>query len=134
MFSEKETAYLKTQRLARVATASKESQPDVAPVGFDFDGTYFYVGGLNLSKTLKYKNIQANPKTSLVIDDLESTNPWRPRGIKIHGIADVTTREGYVGAATYIRIKPKEKWSWGIDEPAIKEGKPVMDESKATGD
>jgi pyridoxamine 5'-phosphate oxidase family protein len=134
MFSEKEIAYLKSQRLARIATASKELQPDVAPVGFDFDGTYFYIGGLNLPKTLKYKNTQNNPKVSLVIDDLESTNPWRPRGIKIHGIADLTAREGHVGAATYIRIKPKEKWSWGIEEPAIREGKPVMKKSKATGD
>ena len=134
MFSEKEIAYLKSQRLARVATVSKEAQPDVAPVGFDFDGTYFYVGGVNLPKTLKYKNIQNNPKVSLVIDDLESINPWRPRGIKVHGIADLTTRRGYVGAGTYIRIKPKEKWSWGIEEPAIREGKSVMKKSKATGD
>jgi pyridoxamine 5'-phosphate oxidase family protein len=134
MFSEKEIAYLKTQRLARIATVSKELQPDVAPVGFDFDGTYFYVGGLNLAKTLKYKNIQNNPKVSLAIDDLESTNPWTPRGIKIHGVADLATRQGYAGAAMYIRIKPKEKWSWGIEEPAIREGKPVMQKSKATDD
>jgi pyridoxamine 5'-phosphate oxidase family protein len=134
MFSEKEIAYLHSQRLARIATASEEHQPDVAPVGFDFDGTYFYVGGINLPTTLKYKNIQKNPKVSLVIDDMESTTPWKPRGIKIHGTADLTTRKGYVGAATYIRIKPGEKWSWGIEEPAIREGQPVMTKSKATGD
>jgi pyridoxamine 5'-phosphate oxidase family protein len=67
---------------------------------------------------------------SLVIDDLESVNPWRPRGIKIHGIADLTTREGYAGAGTYIRIEPREKWSWGIEEPAIREDKPVIKKSK----
>lgn len=49
MFSEKEIEYLKSQRLARIATAAtmtssleekEESiQPDVVPVGFDFDGT-----------------------------------------------------------------------------------------------
>jgi len=64
MFSEKEIAYLKSQRLARVATVSKEAQPDVAPVGFDFDGTYFYVGGVNLPKTLKYKKTQNNPSVA----------------------------------------------------------------------
>jgi pyridoxamine 5'-phosphate oxidase family protein len=37
MFSDKEIAYLQSQRLARIATVSKERQPDVAPVGFDFD-------------------------------------------------------------------------------------------------
>jgi pyridoxamine 5'-phosphate oxidase family protein len=134
MFSEQEIAYLKSQRLARIATGSKESQPDVATVGFDFDGTYFYVGGLNLPKTLKYKNVQNNPKVALVIDDLQSVNPWRPRGIKIHGVADLAKRQGYVGAGTYIRIRPKETWSWGIEEAAIREGKPVMKKSKAAGD
>ena len=74
MFSEKEIGYLKSQRLARIATTSEDMQPDVAPVGFDFDGTYFYVGGINLPTTLKYKNVQKNPKVSLVIDDLESTS------------------------------------------------------------
>lgn len=131
MFSDKEITYLQSQRLARIATASKEQQPDVAPVGFDFDGTYFYVGGITLSRTLKYKNVRDNPKVSLVIDDVESFNPPLTRGVKIHGIADLVTREGYVGPGTYIRIKPREKWSWGIEGPAIVEGKPVINRSKA---
>jgi pyridoxamine 5'-phosphate oxidase family protein len=134
MFSDKEISYMGAQRLARIATASIDLQPDVAPVGFDFDGKYFYVGGISLSKTLKYKNVRANPKVSLVIDDLEDAAPPGPRGIKIHGVADFTTREGYVGAGTYIRIEPKEIWSWGIEGPAIVEGKPVIRKSKAEGE
>jgi pyridoxamine 5'-phosphate oxidase family protein len=42
MFSEKEIEYLKSQRILRIATAVGSSersvQPDVVPVGFDFDG------------------------------------------------------------------------------------------------
>jgi pyridoxamine 5'-phosphate oxidase family protein len=49
MFSEREIEYLKSQRLARIATATvplveKDGgtiQTDVVPVGFDFDGDYF---------------------------------------------------------------------------------------------
>ena len=130
MFSEREVNYLRSQRLARIATVSKELQPDVAPVGFDFDGTCFYIGGLNLVKSLKYKNTLENPKVSLVIDDLESINPWKPRGIKIHGVAEVVTREGYAGSGEYILIKPEVKWSWGIEEPAIKDGKAVVKKTK----
>ena len=115
MFTEKESAYLQEQQLARIATASKSSQPDVAPVGYDFDGEYFYVGSTDQLKTKKYKNIQVNSKVSLVVDDMESVDPWKPRGIKIHGSADVTTRQGYAGQGIYIRIKPGEKWSWGIE-------------------
>lgn len=93
--------------------ASAEAQPDVVPVGFKFDGEYFYVGGHDLYRILKYNNVQVNPKVSLVVDDLESIRPWRPRGIKIHSAADLTTRQGYVGSGTYIRIKPLTKRSRG---------------------
>ena len=72
MFSDKEIAYLKSQRLARIATASMEAQPGIAQVGFDFDGTYFYIGGRDLPKTFKYKNIQNNPKVSLTYIRIKS--------------------------------------------------------------
>ena len=114
MFTGKEIEYIKSQRLARIATASsfshsdvESSQPDVAPVGFDFDGEYFYVGGINILKSIKYKNILKNNKVALVIDDLKATNPWEPHGIRIYGI----------------RIKPTKKWGWGIDEPVFVDGK-----------
>jgi pyridoxamine 5'-phosphate oxidase family protein len=134
MFSEKEIGYLKSQRLARIATAagssSEESmQPDVVPVGFDFDDDYFYVGGMNILKSTKYKNVLKNNKVALVIDDLKTVDPWDPRGIRIHGTADIVSRKGgYMegtghSEATYIRIKPKKKWSWGIEGPVFLEGR-----------
>jgi pyridoxamine 5'-phosphate oxidase family protein len=117
MFSDKENVYLKSQRLGGIATSSKEGlQPDVAPVGFDFDGRYFYVSGYDLKKTLKYKNVQGNPKVAFVVDDIVSVRPWNVRGIKIHGIAHLTRRDGYAGSGTYIPIEPKRKWSWGVEE------------------
>ena len=129
MFSQKETEYLRSQRLARIGTASSTAggsiQPDVVPVGFDFDGQYFYVSGMNLIKSTKYKNVQKNPKVALVIDDLNSVNPWEPRGIRVYGTADVVTRQsGYMQqtdhpSATYIRIKPLKKWSWGVEGPVF---------------
>jgi pyridoxamine 5'-phosphate oxidase family protein len=62
-FTDKEREFLDSRPLARIATASgKTLEPDVAPVGFDFDGTYFYVGGYDLKKTLKYINVRSNPK------------------------------------------------------------------------
>lgn len=49
---------------------------DVEPVGCDFDDKeYFYLGGFNLSKTKKYRNILKNEKVALVIDDLKSVAP-----------------------------------------------------------
>ena len=59
------------------------------PVGFDFDGNYFYVGGMNLLKSTKYRNVLKNNKVPLVIDDLKSIDPCDPRGMKIYGTADI---------------------------------------------
>jgi pyridoxamine 5'-phosphate oxidase family protein len=138
IFSQKEIEYIKSQRLARIATAAPSSkeeqgeyitiQPDVVPVGFDFDGDYFYVGGMNILKSTKYKNVLKNNKVAIIIDDLKSIDPWDPRGIKIYGTADVVTRQGgYMDGTghpnpTYIRVKPDKKWSWGIEEPVFVEG------------
>src|SRR6476660_4189546 len=122
IFSENERDYLKSQRLGRIATAAAPMsssngsvQPDVVPVGFDFDGDYFYVGGMNILKSTKYKNILKNNRVALVIDDLKTADPWDPRGIRIHGIADTITRKGGYMEGTghsetqYIRIKPMKK-------------------------
>jgi pyridoxamine 5'-phosphate oxidase family protein len=144
IFSEKEKEYIGTQIIARIATtdcsismAGKNdntdgvggSQPDVVPVGFDFDGEYFYVSGKNILKSTKYKKVLKNNRVAIVVDDLETINPWKPRGIRIYGTADLINRQGgymsYIDPSQshYLRIKPLKKWSWGIDEPVFVEGK-----------
>ena len=105
MFTEREIAYLRSQPLARIATVALDGQPDAAPVGFEFDGEYFYVGGHNPAKTRKYNNVRAgNDKVALLVDDLESTSPWRPRGIRIYGKAEFVEREGV--KHTHLEIGP----------------------------
>lgn len=117
MFTDKELAYIESQMLARISTVSDSSQPDVVPVGFDFDGKYFYIGGRNNEATRKYKNVaNGNTQVALVIDDLESVSPWVVHGIKIYGTADIVEYEGYAGSGAYIRIKPTASWSWGIED------------------
>ncbi len=118
MFSEKEIAYLRSQRLARIATVGKDMQPDVVPVGFEFDGQFIYVGGHHPTVTRKFKNVRAgNTKVALTVDDLVSVNPWNPRGIRIYGIAETVEREGMFGPGAYLRITPTVSWSWNIEAP-----------------
>ena len=78
-FSAPENEYLKSQRLARIATVSKKGQPEVVPVAFEFDGKYFYVGSHSqdiFHRTRKYKSVRdGNHQVGLVIDDLESVDP-----------------------------------------------------------
>ncbi len=126
MFSEPEIQYLKTQRLARIATVSKKNLPDVVPVGFEFDGKYFFIGSHNqeiFHRAHKYKNVKdGNNNVALVIDDLESVDPWRPRSIKLYGTAEVVDHDGMFGHGKYLRIKPRISWSMGIKGLKIKEG------------
>ena len=115
-FTEEEVAYLKSQPLARIATVAQGGQPDVAPVGFEFDGTYFWVGGHAPERTRKFLNVQAGQaKVALVIDDLVSTNPWTPRGLRVYGTAELVQRSGQFGPGTYMRITPDVSWSWNLE-------------------
>jgi pyridoxamine 5'-phosphate oxidase family protein len=126
-FSAKELGYLKAQRLGQIATVSKDLQPDVEPVSFEFDGKYFYTGSMMMARTFRYKNIvRGNMSVAFVVGDLESVDPWKPRAIEIHGSADLVSRDGVAGFGTYIRITPEVKWSLGIDEPVFKDGQPII--------
>ena len=125
MFSEAETSYLKSQRVARVATTSARGNPEVSPVGFEFDGEYFWIGSHSqdiFHTTRRYRNITSgSSRVSLVVDDLASVEPWRPRGIKVSGTAQVMKHKGIFGEGDYFRIRPSVSVSWGIEPP--KDGK-----------
>lgn len=115
MFSDEELVFLGTQRLARLATVAADGQPTVDAVGFQFDGGRFFIGGHNLPASRKYRNIAAgNQQVALIIDDLVSVDPWTPRGIKLHGTAEIVERAGMFGPGHYFAIRPLVSWSWGI--------------------
>ena len=124
MFNREELEYLKSQYIMRIATATPGGKPNVAPVGFEFDGRFFYVGSVKqeiLRSTPKYLNVKkGNEQVALVIDDLISVDPWKPRGIRVNGTADIVTREGEFGKGEYVRIKPRISWSWGLSDTRSK--------------
>src|SRR2546427_749940 len=95
-FTDEELEYLKSQRLARLATADSNNAPHVVPVGFRLaeDGTAIDVGGGNLAKSKKYRALQANPKVAIVVDDLASIDPWTPRGLEVRGTAELPDTGG----------------------------------------
>jgi pyridoxamine 5'-phosphate oxidase family protein len=114
--TQEESAYLRSQRLARIATVGPDGQPDVSPVGFEFDGAYVYVGGLDPAKTRKFRNVEAgNSKVAIVIDDLVSTDPWTPRYLRIYGEAELVQRQGQFGNAPYMKITPTLSWSFNLE-------------------
>ncbi|MFG2333366.1 PPOX class F420-dependent oxidoreductase [Streptomyces sp. NPDC048604] len=118
-FSEDERAYLRTQRLGRMATVDTAGQPQVNPVGFfpQDDGTVL-VGGMAMGRTKKWRNLHGNPKVALVVDDLASVRPWRVRGVEIRGEAELLVGPHGLGphfSEEVIRIHPRRIHSWGLD-------------------
>ncbi len=116
MFDEYEIAYLRSQRLGRLATVDASGQPTVDAVGFAYDDGVFTIGSRgDIAATRKGRNVErGQTKVSLIVDDLESIDPWRPRGIRIHGRAEVTDVDGQFGPGKYMVVRPTVTWSWGL--------------------
>ena len=112
VFTSAERSYLASQPLMRFATASLTGRPDVAPVVFEVDGDEIVTAGFDITHTVRFKNIQNNPRATLVIDDLATLNPWSPRGIKIIGSAVIETFDG----SPRFRITPEVIVSWAIND------------------
>ncbi len=114
-FTKGQSDYIKTQSLARIATASLTGEPDVAAVGFEFDGEFFYIGEHPGMNSRKYRNIRENPQASLVIDDVVTNGPRKFRMLKVRGAAEFVERTGYMGTGKYIKVKPSKLSSFGLD-------------------
>lgn len=121
VFSHRELTYLQSQPLMRFASASPTGAPDVATVAFSVEGDEIVTTGFDITRTVRYRNIEANPRAVVVIDDLAATQPWTPRGIKVRGAARIEDGDG----GQRFCITPEVIWSWGINEPS--EGIPTME-------
>jgi pyridoxamine 5'-phosphate oxidase family protein len=118
VFSEAELAYLAERHLGRLATIEPQGRPHVVPLGWSYNQALdtIDVGGRDFARTRKFRNAKANPKVTLVIDDV--LPPWRPRAVMVKGDAEALTQAtGPQGEAlgAIIRIHPLEVISWGLD-------------------
>jgi pyridoxamine 5'-phosphate oxidase family protein len=119
-FTASERAYLRSQRLGRLATVDARQAPQNSPVGFTVgdDGTVA-IGGYALGSTRKFHNVVGNERVALVVDDIASVDPWRVRGIEIRGraeaLTDVEPAQPWL-SRELIRIHPERIISWGLDE------------------
>jgi pyridoxamine 5'-phosphate oxidase family protein len=117
-FTEAELAYLRdgALRLGRIATVGADGTPHVVPVGWRYDPDHdaIDVGGHGLVRTKKYRDAGRTGRAAIVVDDLASTDPWRPRGIEVRGRA-----EPIAGPRPRIRIHPERIVSWGIESKSL---------------
>ncbi len=119
-FSDGELAYLRERRLGRIATVGNDGTPHVVPVGMwahNAEHDAIDVRGREFDQTKKFRDVAVNGRAAIVIDDLASTNPWRPRGIEVRGRAEAIREP-----EPLIRIHPKRIRSWGLERPRADPG------------
>ena len=112
-FSEAELAYLNGgRRLGRVATVGKDGTPHVVPVGWSYNPKHdtIDVGGHDFERTKKFRDVARSGRAAIVVDDLASVDPWRPRAVEVRGRAEAVREP-----RPLIRIHPDRVLSWGLD-------------------
>jgi pyridoxamine 5'-phosphate oxidase family protein len=132
VFTAAELAYLRTQRLARLATVDSHGRPQNSPVGLHYNPATDTIDiiGWNLAASRKYHNVTGNPHVALVVDDMPVEGA--PRGIEIRGQAHtLPTSDPTTGGRTVIRVHPDRIISWGLTDPDHAAPKPSFPASRA---
>jgi pyridoxamine 5'-phosphate oxidase family protein len=123
IFTDKEIEYLQEQSLGRLATVGKNGDPHVVPLSFRYneDLKTIDIGGHNLGRSKKFRDVGSTGKAALVVDDV--LPPWRPRGVEIRGRAEALGAGGRAVNEDFdeelIRIHPERIVGWGLDSDAF---------------
>ena len=122
-FTQPEIDYLRSQRLARIATVGPDDQPHVIPVTFWFNAEEdaIDVGGVNFGAGKKWRDAQHNPRVTFLLDDSTGRSA---RAIEVRGTADLHETGGNEinprfpnFAPQFFRIRPRRIVSWGLETP-----------------
>lgn len=78
--------------------------------------------GRDLEQTKKFRDVARSRRAAIVIDDLASIDPFRPRAIEVRGQAEAVT-----DPEVLIRIHPERIISWGTnpDQPEERSARSV---------
>ena len=98
---------------AAIATGAHQevTLPKKVPVAWIYNAARdaIEIGGSELERSKKFRDVARTGRAAIVIDDLASTDPWRPRGIEVRGRA-----EALAMPTALIRIHPERIVSWGL--------------------
>ena len=115
-FTEAELAYLRTQRLGRLATVNERGEPQVAAVGFRYNPELDTIdsGGRDIANTQKFRNVARNGLASFLVDDV--LPPWKTRSFEVRGYAEALLEGGQPVrpnmSSAVIRITPRRIIFW----------------------
>ena len=133
ILTEAEQRFLAAQGHGRLATIARDGTPQVKPVGFSYNprlGT-IDIAGMNMARSAKYKNVQANPNVAFVADDVPAPEAGAAgvRFLEIRGAAETVTVPAGPGqpdetghlAPEIIRIHPLRVLAYNVepDRPGL---------------
>ncbi len=114
VFNEAELKYMTGGRqLGRLATVGADGTPHVVPVGWIYNAARdtIDISGIDLERSKKFRDVARSGRAAIVIDDLESVDPWRPRGVEVRGQGEAIPLP-----TPLIRIHPERIVSWGLEQ------------------
>ncbi len=100
-----------------------DGSPQVHPVAFwvDPDGDLLEIGGPDLARSQKFRNVTADPRVSLVVDDQSATpNPLGQtgRGVELRGGIEIVRRDpplAFGFSPETLLLRPHRIISWNIE-------------------
>lgn len=121
-FTPDEIAYLRSQTLCRLATATPDGRPHVVPVMFVYNEVEdtIDIGGHDFATRKKWRDVGRNPEVALVVDDIASFDPWHVRLLEVRGNAERLIEGGKEAIGDHVdpemfRIHPRRIQSAGIN-------------------
>ena len=120
ILTDAEQRFLARQPLGHLATIGPDGAPQVKPLGFTWNAALGTVdiAGFNMAGSAKYRNIQADPRVALVVDEVTEASMAGAHFLEIRGTAETVTGEASADghlAAEIIRIRPRRVIAYNVD-------------------
>jgi pyridoxamine 5'-phosphate oxidase family protein len=121
-FTEAEIEYLRSAKLARIATVGPDGQPHMVPVTFHYnaDEDAIDVGGINFGDDKKWRDAQQNSKVTFLLDESAGGTA---KAIEVRGEAELHETGGESinpkfpnFAPEFFRIRAARIVSWGVED------------------
>jgi pyridoxamine 5'-phosphate oxidase family protein len=120
IFTDAEQRFMARLARGHLATIGPDGSPQVKPLGFTYNadlGT-IDIAGFNMANSAKYRNVRANPRVALVVDEITAPTMEGAHFLEIRGDAETASGPpdptGHL-AGEIIRIRPRRVISYNVD-------------------
>ena len=120
ILTDAEQRFLARQPLGHLATIGPDGTPQVKPLGFTWNAALgtIDIAGFNMGASAKYRNVRANPRVALVVDEMTEASMEGAHFLEIRGVAETVigraSADGHL-APEIIQIHPLRIIAYNVD-------------------